>query len=329
MPFHARGFEPLTSVLTQRCGADAALQRLLETLATTCIEVAKQLQRSAFRRETATAGTQNSAGDVQKRLDLEADALFETHLAALPGVAALVSEERDNVHWLKEPEEGDFIICFDPLDGSSNIDVGMVVGSIFSVFRLAGDICPDNLLAKLSGNNQLAAGYALYGPVTELVLGMDDWIDGFCYDPQDDSFRRIHPDMTIAADAREIAINAAREPLWPAPIAHFVRESFTPESDGGRGANMRWTASMVADVHRILLRGGVFIYPEDRNRNARLRLVYEANPIALLMRAAGARATNGRDDILDLTVDTLHQKVGVVLGARNAVSNIQTLYEKA
>ncbi|WP_394199293.1 class 1 fructose-bisphosphatase [Litoreibacter albidus] len=325
----ARGFKPLSTVLSRRCGSDPALQQLLEILADTCINVAERLQSSAFRRNTTIAGSQNSNGDLQKPLDLEADAIFETHLALLPNVAALVSEERDDVHWLKEPSAGDFIVCFDPLDGSSNIDVGMVVGSIFSVFRLEEDHQPYDLLSVLSGQNQIAAGYALYGPVTELVLGMGDWIDGYCYDPASGTFYRTHPDMTIATDAKEVAINAAREALWPSPIAQFIRDCFTPKLSGGRGANMRWTASMVADVHRILLRGGVFIYPEDREQNARLRLVYEANPIAFLMRSAGARATNGRDDILSLPVNDLHQKVGVVLGACDAVTYIQTQYEKA
>ncbi|MGO4855320.1 class 1 fructose-bisphosphatase [Phaeovulum sp. W22_SRMD_FR3] len=321
--------ETLREVLVRRCVAEPAIVPVVEALSQACLTVADALRRSAFRRHMSPSGSANANGDLQKPLDLLADAIFENHLEAFPGIAALVSEERDKAHWLKPPRGGDLVVCFDPLDGSSNIEVGMVVGSIFSIFRLPEGIEPDTLPAALTGMNQLIAGYALYGPVTELVLGMTDWVDGFCLEPDTSQFRCTHSDLRIAHKAREIAVNASRHSNWPAPVARFVSDAFTAVEAGGQGCNLRWTASMVADIHRVLLRGGVFLYPADNHGHGRLRLVYEANPIAFLMRAAGAAATDGRHDLLSLPVTDLHQKVGVVLGARDSVETLRSLFSES
>lgn len=321
-------FHSLDNVLAQRCADDSALVPVFKALADASLAVASELRRSAFLRNAAPSGSENANGDLQKPLDLKADALFEEALAPLPGIAALVSEERETAHWLKPPQGGDLVVCFDPLDGSSNIDVGMVVGSIFSVFRLPDGITAKTLPSALTGINQLAAGYALYGPVTELVFGMETWIDGYCLDPDSGTFHRTHPDIRIPAQAQEISINAARHTGWPKPVQRFVTRAFgAPERDG-LGCNMRWTASMVADIHRIFLRGGIFLYPADHQGFGRLRLVYEANPIAFLMRAAGAAATDGVQDLLSLPVQDLHQKVGVALGARDSVEDLRSLFMK-
>lgn len=324
----AVSFDPLSDVLAHRCKDDPELLPVFKALADASLSVADELQRSAFMRNVAPSGAENANGDLQKPLDLKADALFEEALAPLPRIAALVSEERESAHWLKPPQAGDLVVCFDPLDGSSNIDVGMVVGSIFSIFRLPDGITAETLPSALTGINQLAAGYALYGPVTELVFGMETWIDGYCLDPDSGTFRRTHPDTHIPAQAREIAINTARHAAWPDPIQRFVSRAFDTPECGGLGCNMRWTASMVADIHRIFLRGGMFLYPADHQGRGRLRLVYEANPIAFLMRSAGAAATDGAQDLLTLPVQSLHQKVGVALGARDSVEDLRSLFLK-
>lgn len=316
----------LGMTLTEFSDLDPDLSALVLHILDACKAIAAQVRHGAFQRDRGSTNTQNIHGDTQKHLDIIANDLFTGHCRKNARVAALVSEEEHEVIWLKAPQEGDFVVCFDPLDGSSNIEVGMCVGTIFSVFRLQQALDPSNLKSALRGRDQVFAGYALYGPATELIVSDGKQVDGYCLDPDDGAFRLIHPDIRIEPRSKEVAINASRRTLWPEPVTRYVDECFSPGEKGLARSNMRWTASMVADIHRIMLRGGIFLYPQDAQSSGRLRLVYELNPIAFLVETAGGKATDGRHDILSLEVQDFHQRNGAVLGAREDVEEIRRLY---
>jgi fructose-1,6-bisphosphatase len=220
---------------------------------------------------------------------------------------------------------------FDPLDGSSNVDVNVSVGSIFSVLR-----CPEGVTEPRAkdflqpGTKQVAAGYAIYGPTTMLVLTLGRGTHGFTLDRNMGEFILTHPDMTIPASTREFAINASNERFWEPPVRRYVAECIQGKA-GTRGAdfNMRWIASMVAEVHRILVRGGLFMYPRDTKDPAkpgRLRLMYEANPMSMLVEQAGGAASTGRGRILEVEPTSLHQRVPVILGSRDEVARIESYH---
>lgn len=245
-------------------------------------------------------------------------------------LAAMVSEEMDEVYAIPESyPRGDYLLAFDPLDGSSNIDINGVVGSIFSVLRRAPDErdAPDQRAFLRPGREQVAAGYAIYGPSTMLVLSVGNGTHGFTLERDVGNFVLTHSDIRIPEDSSEFAINASNERFWEPPVRRYVQEC----KDGRTGCrehdfNMRWIASMVAEVHRILMRGGVFMYPRDfktPQMEGRLRLLYEANPMSYIVEQASGLSITGRERILDVTPDGLHQRVPVILGSRNEVDRIQ------
>jgi fructose-1,6-bisphosphatase len=240
-----------------------------------------------------------------------------------------VSEEMDDPYPIPgDYPRGRYLLVFDPLDGSSNIDVNVAVGTIFSVLR-----CPEGVEEPVEadflqpGSAQVAVGYAIYGPVTMLVLTLGRGVHGFTFDREAGDFTLTHPDMTIPAAAREFAVNVANEQFWEPPVRRYVEECIQGKA-GPRGAyfNMRWIASMVAEVHRILIRGGLFMYPlsvADLKSPARLRLLYEANPMAMLIEQAGGMASTGRGRMLDLTPTGIHQRVPVILGSAEEVQRLE------
>jgi len=219
---------------------------------------------------------------------------------------------------------------FDPLDGSSNIDVNVSVGTIFSILRkdfvssTTGDVTEEAFLQK--GTEQVAAGYAIYGPQTMLVLTLGDGVKGFTLDRELGSFVLTHEDIAIPESTAEFAINMSNQRHWDAPVKRYVDEMLAgKEGPLGKNYNMRWIASMVADVHRILTRGGIFMYPRDArepDKPGKLRLMYEANPMAMLVEQAGGAATNGHQRILDVQPDGLHQRVAVFLGSKEEVLRV-------
>jgi fructose-1,6-bisphosphatase I len=229
---------------------------------------------------------------------------------------------------------GEYLLLFDPLDGSSNIDVNISVGTIFSVLRCPktpeGKFCDPNEAAFLQpGNQQVAAGFAVYGPTTVFVLTVGDGVYGFTLDRETYTFVQTHPEIRIPADTGEFAINSSNMRRWEPPVKRYIDECLQGK-DGPRGKdfNMRWVASMVADVFRVLSRGGIFMYPRDaKNRDGRLRLMYEANPMAFIVEQAGGAATDGRTRILDLEPKGLHQRCAVILGSKNEVDRV-TSYHK-
>jgi fructose-1,6-bisphosphatase I/sedoheptulose-1,7-bisphosphatase len=275
----------------------------------------------------------NAQGEQQKKLDVLAN---EAMLKACEWgglVAGMASEELDQPYAVPEAyERGPYLLLFDPLDGSSNTDVNVAVGTIFSVLRHEGVEAPRTTDYLQAGRRQVAAGYAIYGPATMLVLTVGKGTHGFTLDREIGNFILTHPDLAIPADTSEFAINTSNARFWEAPVHRYVSECQAGRSgERGRDFNMRWIASMVAEAHRILMRGGVFLYPRDTKdpgKPGRLRLMYEANPIGLLIEQAGGCASTGREHILDLVPAQLHQRVPVILGSRNEVERIERYHRE-
>lgn len=301
---------------------------LLEDIASACRVIATLVREGAFAGNLGSAGAVNVQGETQKTLDILANDAFERICSNSPRLAALVSEEVEEVTWLKEPEAGDYLLYFDPLDGSSNLDVNLSVGSIFAVMQVEKDGDRNVLHA---GRRQLCAGYALYGPSTMLVLTDGAEVSGFTCQHGTGDFLLTHPKMQVPEETSEFAINTSRYRHWDAPIRRYVDECVAgEEGPRGRSFNMRWTASMVAEIHRILTRGGVFLYPADReNRKAggKLRLMYEANPMAMIIEQAGGAATTGLAPILDIAPTGPHQRVPVILGSKAEVARLIAYHE--
>jgi fructose-1,6-bisphosphatase I/sedoheptulose-1,7-bisphosphatase len=253
-------------------------------------------------------------------------------------LAGMASEEMDHPYQIPTQfPRGKYMLVFDPLDGSSNIDVNVSVGSIFSILRAPQDVIDSgrDVTEKdflQPGQQQVAAGYALYGPTTMLVLTVGNGAAGFTLDPNLGEFMLTHPKLMVPVDTQEFAINASNSRFWEAPIKRYVDECLAGKSGArGKDFNMRWIASMVAEAHRILMRGGVFMYPRDNkdpSKAGRLRLLYEANPVGMVMEQAGGRASTGRDPMLSVQPDNLHQRIGLVFGSKNEVERIERYHSE-
>lgn len=313
-------------------GTEKDLVFLLEDIATACRIISSRIRNGSFEQVLGSAGSTNVQGETQKQLDVIANAEFESHCRNCSRVAALVSEEVEDVIWLKKkPAAGDYIVYFDPLDGSSNLDVNLSVGSLFAIVQLKELIdASDDRSVLLPGTEQVCAGYAVYGPATSFVFTTGAGVHGFTYQLGEGEFRLVTTDMHIPEKTDEFAINASRHTLWDLPIRRYFDECVAGK-DGPRGKlfNMRWTASMVLDIHRILTRGGVFLYPSDianRAQGGKLRLLYEANPMAFLIEQAGGRATTGPERILDIMPTATHQRVPVIFGSKSEVERIEGYY---
>lgn len=313
----------LTDFLAADDQRDPNLGTLVTALAAASRRIAAEVRTGSLQGNTGIVGNTNVQGEDQKPLDVISNDICMELLAQCPGVAALVSEEVDDVHWVKDPEAGDYIVYFDPLDGSSNLDVNVTVGTIFSVAQVQSD-GDRNVL--LDGSHQICAGYAAYGPATLFVVTFGDQVDGFTLDEARGDFILTSPAMSVPRETSEIAINASNQRHWEAPVQSYISDCFAgPEGPRGRNFNMRWVGSMVADVHRILTRGGVFMYPIDAKtaaKGGRLRLMYEANPMSMIMEAAGGGASTGRGRIQEVPPTELHQRVAVIMGSADEVSEI-------
>lgn len=307
---------------------DPALGSLIERIAASSVAVADHLKEAAFQNQIGSAGTTNIQGEDQKLLDVLADRVFRETCAEAASLAAYVSEEVEDVLWLKEPSAGDLILYADPLDGSSNLEVNLSVGSIFAVAQVQVD-GDRNVLRQ--GRDYLCSGYAIYGPSTIFVITFGVGVAGFTLDPSDGSFKLTNARMQIPPETGEFAVNVSRQRFWAEPIRRYFDECLAGiGGPRGRDFNMRWTASMVADVHRILTRGGVFLYPADEsNRSAggKLRLMYEANPMAFLVEAAGGVASTGHEDILRVQPQSHHQRISVLLGSSDEVRRLVQFHQ--
>lgn len=310
------------------------LTSLLNDIQTACKYIALAAARGSLAQPEVVPTGMNSGGDQQKPLDVTANTIMVTTCEWGGQLAGMVSEEMDRPYVIPACyPRGRYLLVFDPLDGSSNIDVNVPVGTIFSVLR-----CPEGVEEPTEadflqpGNAQVAAGYAIYGPVSMMVITLGAGVHGFTLDREIGAFVLTHPDMTIPAATNEFAVNVSNERFWEPPVRRYVEECIQGKA-GPRGVqfNMRWIASMVAEVHRILVRGGLFMYPlgsADSTRPARLRLLYEANPMAMIVEQAGGRASTGRARMLDLKPDDIHQRVPVILGSTEEVDRLDRYHEE-
>src|SRR6195256_5192954 len=314
---------------------NADLRLLLETIARACKGISTRVNKGALGDGHGSAGTSNVQGEVQKKLDVLSNEILLEANEWGGNLAALASEEMDNprptpTHYPR----GEYLLLFDPLDGSSNIDVNISVGTIFSVLRCPktpeGKYCePEEAAFLQPGSKQVAAGFAVYGPTTVFVITVGDGVYGFTLDRETYTFVQTHPGIKIPEDTAEFAINTSNMRRWEPPVKRYIDECLAGK-DGPRGKdfNMRWVASMVADVFRVLSRGGIFMYPRDsKQKEGRLRLMYEANPMAMIVEQAGGAATDGRAPILDIEPKGLHQRVAVILGSRNEVERVTSYHQ--
>ena len=315
---------------------NADLRLLIETVARACKAISTRVNKGALGDSLGGAATRNVHGEVQKKLDVLSNEILLEANEWGGNLAALASEEMENPRPIPTHyPRGEYLLLFDPLDGSSNIDVNISVGTIFSVLRCPklddGKYCDPNEKAFLQpGRSQVAAGFAVYGPTTVLVLTVGDGTHAFTLDRESFTFVLTHSDIRIPEDTEEFAINTSNMRRWEPPVKRYIDECLAG-SDGPRGKdfNMRWVASMVADVFRVLSRGGIFMYPRDsKHKEGRLRLMYEANPMALIVEQAGGAATDGRTPILDIRPQGLHQRVAVILGSRNEVDRVTSYHRQ-
>ena len=323
----------LTQFLIQRQHAgliNADLRLLIETIARACKAISTRVNKGALGGGRGDAGTENVQGEMQKNLDVMSNEILLEANEWGGNLAALVSEEMEDVkptptHYPR----GEYLLLFDPLDGSSNIDVNISVGTIFSVLRCPKGVdVADEKCFLQPGRKQVAAGFAVYGPTTQLVVTLGDGVYAFTLDRETYTFVLTQEKIKIPADTGEFAINTSNMRRWEAPVKRYIDECLQGK-DGPRGKdfNMRWVASMVADVFRVLSRGGIFMYPRDtKNKEGRLRLMYEANPMAMIVEQAGGAATDGKTRILDVEPQRLHQRVAVILGSKNEVERVTSYH---
>ncbi len=319
----------LTHCLIERqqehAGATGEFTLLMNDIVSACKVISSQVRKGNLIGILGSAETENVQGETQKKLDIISNDVFTHTLMHGGQVAALASEEMDEVYHLPTSlQRGKYLCVYDPLDGSSNIDVNVTVGTIFSVLRAPQGVeNPSEKDFLQPGTEQVAAGYCIYGPSTIMVLTTGNGVHGFTLDQDIGEFKLTHPNITIPEDTKEFAINMSNQRFWDAPVKRYIDECLAgKEGPRGKDFNMRWVASMVAEVHRILTRGGIFMYPIDskiRDKGGKLRLMYEANPMAMIVEQAGGLAITGPDRIMTITPSKLHQRVPVILGSKNEV----------
>lgn len=314
-------------------GMPQQLADLLIGISETCKHISFEVSRGALAGVLGMAGTENVQGEDQKKLDVISNDLMVDGCARTGAVCGIASEEMD--HCLTIPADmpvGPYLVCFDPLDGSSNIDINVSIGTIFSILPAGTphrDVTDEEFLQP--GVNQLAAGYVIYGPQTQLVFTMGHGTVVFTLDLSSGTYLQTCEGMNIPAAAKEFAINCSNMRHWEEPVVRYINELLAGKTGPrGKDFNMRWVAAMVAEVHRILNRGGIFMYPRDNrdpSKPGKLRLMYEANPMSWLIEEAGGVATNGYERIREIKPEGLHQRVAVFLGAKEEVELV-TSYHK-
>jgi fructose-1,6-bisphosphatase I len=302
------------------------LRLLIEVVARACKSIAISVNKGALGGVLGSAGSENVQGEVQKKLDIIANEVLIEANEWGGHLAGMASEEMDDMHAVPNSyPQGDYLLLFDPLDGSSNIDVNVSIGTIFSVLKhQGGEVTNASFLQP--GTAQVCAGYCVYGPQTTLVLTVGQGVVMFTLDREQGAWVMTESDVKIPEDTKEFAINMSNLRHWAPPVKRYIDECLEGK-DGARGKdfNMRWVASMVADVHRILTRGGIFMYPWDKrepNKPGKLRLMYEANPMSFLVEQAGGMSTNGTQRIMELQPTQLHERVSVMLGSKNEVARV-------
>ena len=307
------------------------LRLLIEVVARACKSIAISVNKGALGEVLGTAGSENVQGEVQKKLDIIANEVLIEANEWGGHLAAMASEEMEGIYLVPNRyPQGEYLLLFDPLDGSSNIDVNVSIGTIFSVLKKpeGSGVSEQDFLQ--AGAKQVAAGYCVYGPQTTLVLTVGDGVAMFTFDREQGSFVLTQENVRIPEDTKEFAINMSNMRHWDAPIKRYVDECLAGTTGPrGKDFNMRWIASMVADVHRILTRGGIFMYPWDQRepgKPGKLRLMYEANPMGWIVEQAGGAASNGHQRILDIQPSQLYERVSVILGSKNEVERINAYH---
>jgi fructose-1,6-bisphosphatase I len=313
--------------------AEPALARLIGAVAGACTQISAAVRRGDV---MGALDSENVQGEVQKKLDVLANDILLAACAEAPALTAMASEELEDIHPVRDVGPGGgYLLLFDPLDGSSNIEVNVSIGTIFSILRAPAEEARPAVAADFlqPGRRQAAAGYVVYGPQTTLVLTLGAGVSAFTMDPETGRWLQSIDSVWLPADTKEYAINASNARHWAEPVKRYVEACLAGESGPrGKNFNMRWVASMVADVHRILMRGGVFLYPWDArepDRAGKLRLMYEANPMAMLVEQAGGAAFDGFGLILDARPTGLHQRISVMLGSKNEVAELERLHAAA
>jgi fructose-1,6-bisphosphatase I len=303
----------------------AELRLLIEVVARACKTISHSVSKGALGDVLGSTQTENVQGEIQKKLDVISNEILLQANEWGGHLAAMASEEMETIHPIPNRyPKGEYMLLFDPLDGSSNIDVNVSIGTIFSVLKAPeGMAMPTEQDFLQPGRKQVAAGYAVYGPQTMLVLTTGNGVKCFTLDREMGSWVMTQRDIQIPAETKEFAINASNARHWYPPVQRYVDELLAGQTGPrGKDFNMRWIASMVADVHRILNRGGIFMYPADlreQDKGGKLRLMYEANPMAFIVEQAGGMATDGKRRILDIQPERLHQRVPVFLGSKSEV----------
>ena len=307
---------------------------LLNDVVSACKRIANQVNKGALLGTMGSLDSENVQGEVQKELDVITNDIFISSLEWSGHLAGMASEEMEDPYDIPSHyPTGKYLILFDPLDGSSNVNINISVGTIFSILRAPEGVTQASMQDFLQpGTEQVCAGYALYGSSTMFVLTTGHGVNGFTLDREVGEFYLTHPNMQIPADTHEFAVNTSNQRHWEAPVQRYVQECLQgKEGPRGRDFNMRWVASMVAEVHRILIRGGVFMYPLDsklKDKGGKLRLLYEANPMSFIVEQAGGQSSTGRSRILDLKPEALHQRVPVILGSKNEVERIVSYHKE-
>jgi len=307
----------------------SAFTALLNDVATACKRLSELVRKGELAGVLGAAGQENVQGEEQKKLDIIANEVFIEAMQRSGLLAGVASEEMDNHYPIpNQYPRGNYLLTFDPLDGSSNIDVNGATGTIFSITRHNSTSAPSDEDFLKPGNQQLCAGYCLYSSASMLIITTGNGVAGFTLDSSIGEFVLTHPDMRIPEATSEFAINAAYRRHWFAPVAKYIDEcSAGKAGPRERDFNMRWAGSMVGDIHRILCRGGIFLYPEDAKlassgKAGKLRLLYEANPMGMLVEQAGGMASTGHERIMDIEPSSLHQRVPVVMGSSEEVQRV-------
>lgn len=316
--------------------SSGAFNALVNDVATACKRLSDLVRRGELAGVLGAAGAQNVQGEDQKKLDIIANEVFIESMERTGVLAGIASEEMDEHYPIPSRyPRGDYLLAFDPLDGSSNIDVNGSTGTIFSITRHSDSAAPSDADFLKKGREQVCAGYCLYSSASMLIITTGHGVAGFTLDNSIGEFILTHPDIQVPRQTNEYAINSAYTRHWLAPEKRYVEEcNAGTEGPRGQNFNMRWAGSMVGDVHRILCRGGVFMYPMDaklaaEGKGGKLRLLYEANPMGMLMEQAGGLAHTGTEPILDIEPDSLHQRVPVIMGSSEEVQRLIRYHEEA
>lgn len=325
----------LTEQSRQNINIDADLRLLIETVAEACKTISHKVSQGDLGGVLGSIGTENVQGEVQKKLDVLSNDIL-LHANEWGGtLSAMASEEMETLHPIPASyPRGEYLLLFDPLDGSSNIDVNVSIGTIFSVLKTpdggAGREASEHDFLQ-AGTRQVAAGYAIYGPQTMLVLTLGNGVVAFTLNKETGIWTLTREPIRIPEDTSEFSINMSNRRHWEAPVRRYIDECLAGSTGPlEKDYNMRWIASMVADVHRILTRGGIFMYPRDQrpsSRQGKLRLMYEANPMSFIVEQAGGMAIDGEQRILDIAPEGLHQRVGVILGSKNEVERVRDYHQ--